>query len=103
MLQQLHEYHEQIEQSEIALESFKHLEIREEVAIQRRLQVISTFDRSNQIHFANIMKKSILYFFQSLTEDVLRQTERERELQKEYEGALNELQTMDSEDPTLIK
>lgn len=39
MIQQLQENYEQIEQSEIALESFRQLEMREDIAIQRRLQV----------------------------------------------------------------
>lgn len=76
---QLQDTYEQIEQNQLSLSTFKFLADQESLAIPRRLNVSCIL-----FIFIHIFIIFINFFTQSLTEDVIRQMDREKQLQSRF-------------------
>lgn len=73
--------HNQTEQATLELSTFKFLKNQEEIAIPRRIQVITSADICKALYLFLLPN---IFLLQALTEDVNRQVDREHALQKKY-------------------
>lgn len=88
LIKQFQELNDQHELSFLELSTFKFLDEQEKAAIPRRIEV--NLFIVNELIIWTVSYYCIL--FQSLTEDVARQTEREKQLQKRYAELQTELE-----------
>ncbi len=81
LMKALNDIYDQIDQTQVEAKTFDLLRQNEVLAIPKRIEVIELIQKKNSL---------CLILFQSFTEDVARQEERERELQRRYQELYEE-------------